>query len=352
MKVKPEEIRGILVIKLRNIGDVLLTTPAFRALREAYPAAKIYAVVTSGTADMLTLNPNVDEVIPLKKGQGMLRELEFIKKVQALKADLAINMTEGDRGAIMALLSGARYRIGVDPEGEGFFGKKYLYSQTVRYPQTRMHRALMDLGLLAPLGIRADKPKLELCFSPDDKRAVEGLLKDGGIADGDRIAVVHPTSRWLFKCWRDEAAAGIIDYIEGRGIRAVLTSGPEKKELDKIAGIISLTKKKPVDLSGRLTLKQLAALIKRSVLYFGVDTAPMHMAAAVGTPVVALFGPSDSKVWGPFSDRAKVIALEDRFDCMPCHQDGCGGSKKSRCLEAITEAEAIAAIDEVLDASA
>ena len=351
MKVKPEEIRSILVIKLRHIGDVLLTTPAFRALRVAYPGAKIYAVVNSGTADMLTLNPNIDEVIPLKKGQGMLRELEFIKRVRALKPDLAINMTEGDRGAIMALLSGARYRIGVDPEGEGFFGKKFLYSHTVGYPRMRTHRVFMDLGLLAPLGIKADKPRLELYFSPDDAMAVESLLKTNGITDGDRIAVVHPTSRWLFKCWRDEAAAGVIDYLEGRGIKVILTSGPEKKELDKIASIISLTKNKPVDLSGRLTLKQLAALIKRSLLYFGVDTAPMHMAAAVGTPVVALFGPSDSKVWGPFSDKSKVIALEDRFDCMPCHQDGCGGSKKSRCLEAITEEETITAIDEVLDAS-
>lgn len=352
MKVKPEEIRSILVIKLRHIGDVLLTTPAFRALREAYPAAKICAVVTSGTADMLTLNPNIDQVIPLKKGQGMLRELEFIKRVRALKPDLAINMTEGDRGAIIALLSGAKYRIGVDPEGEGFFGKKFFYSRAVKYPRTRTHRVLMDLGLLAPLGIKADKPRLELYFSQDDEMAVRALLNDNGITDGDRIAVVHPTSRWLFKCWRDDAAAGIIDYLEGRGVRVVLTSGPEKKELDKVASIVSLAKKKPLDLSGRLTLKQLAALIKRSTIYFGVDTAPMHMAAAVGTPVVALFGPSDSKVWGPFSDRAKVIALEDRFDCMPCHQDGCGGSKRSRCLEAITEAEAIAAIDEVLDASA
>ena len=282
----------------------------------------------------------------------MMRELEFIKRVRALKADLAINMTEGDRGAIIALLSGARYRIGVDPEGEGFFGKRFFYSQTVKYPRTRTHRVLMDLGLLAPLRIKADKPKLELYFSQDDDRAVKTLLNENGVAEDGRIAVVHPTSRWLFKCWRDEAAAGITDYLEGRGIRVIMTSGPEKKELDKIASITSITKKKPLDLSGRLTLKQLAALIKRSSIYFGVDTAPMHMAAAVGTPVVALFGPSDSKVWGPFSERAKVIALEDRFDCMPCHQDGCGGSKKSRCLEAITEAEAIAAIDEVLDASA
>jgi heptosyltransferase-3 len=105
-----------------------------------------------------------------------------------------------------------------------------------------------------------------------------------------------------------------------------------------------------MDFSGKLNLKQLTALFKRSALFFGVDTAPMHMAAAAGTPVVALFGPSDSETWGPFTDKRRVVLSTDEFPCIPCHKDGCNGSKRSACLESITVEEAVAAIEDLLEA--
>ena len=341
-------IKSILVIKLRNIGDVLLTTPAFKALKETFPDARITAVVPADTEEMLTLNPNIDEIVTLKRGAGLKAEIEFIRKIRAQSYDLAINMTEGDRGVIIALLSGARYRIGIDPRGKGFWGKKHLLTHLVRYINDGRHRAVMDLDILKPLGIECTSPEVQLVTSQEDDRYVEDLLKDNEIEDKDRIAVLHPTSRWLFKCWKDEATAEVIDYLEGRGFRVVLTSGPDRKELERVIHIISLAKSSPLDLSGRLTLKRLAALYKRSSLFFGVDTAPMHMAAAVGTPVVALFGPSDSSVWGPFTKKRIIVSRKNEFPCVPCKKDGCGGSKKSRCLDEITTREAIAAIEELI----
>lgn len=341
-------IKGILVIKLRNIGDVLLTTPAFKALKETFPDARITAVVPAGTEEMLTLNPNVSDIVTFKKGAGIMGELDFIRRIRAKKSQLAINMTEGDRGAIIALLSGARYRIGIDPLGKGFLGKKHLFTHLVRYVYDGRHRAAMDLDVLRPLGIVDIKPEVQLFTSPEDDRYVGALLASKGIGKGDRVAAIHPTSRWLFKCWRDEAVAEVIDYLEGRGVRTVLTSGPDNKELERVRNIISLAKSSPLDLSGRLTLKRLAALYKRSALFFGVDTAPMHMAAAVGTPVVALFGPSDSDIWGPFTEKRIIISRKNEFPCVPCNKDGCGGSKKSRCLDEITTQEAIAAIEELI----
>lgn len=341
-------IKGILVIKLRNIGDVLLTTPAFKALKETFPDARITAVVPAGTEEMLTLNPNVSDIVTFKKCAGLMGELDFIRRIRAKKFELAINMTEGDRGAIIALLSGARYRIGIDPLGKGFIGKKYLFTHLVRYAYDGRHKAAMDLDVLRPLGVRDIKPEVQLFTSPEDDRYVDGLLSSNGIGKGYSVAVIHPTSRWLFKCWRDEAVAEVIDYLEGRGVRTVLTSGPDYKELERARNIISLAKSSPLDLSGRLTLKRLAALYKRSALFFGVDTAPMHMAAAVGTPVIALFGPSDSNIWGPFTEKRIIISRKHEFPCVPCNKDGCGGSKKSRCLDEITTPEAIAAIETLI----
>jgi heptosyltransferase-3 len=341
-------IKGILVIKLRNIGDVLLTTPAFKALKETFPDARITAVVPAGTEEMLSLNPNVSDIVTFKRGAGIIGELDFIRRIRAKKYEIAINMTEGDRGAILALLSGARYRIGIDPHDKGFLGKKHLFTHLVRYVNNGRHRAVMDMDILKPLRIECLNPEVQLFTSPEDDRYIEGILASNGIGIGDRVAVIHPTSRWLFKCWRDEAVAEVIDYLEGRGFRTVLTSGPDKKELERVSNIIALAKTSPLDLSGRLTLKRLAALFRKCSLFFGVDTAPMHMAAAVGTPVVALFGPSDSDIWGPFTEKRIIISRKLEFPCVPCNKDGCGGSKKSRCLDEITTREAIDAIERLI----
>jgi len=339
-------IKRVLVIKFRHIGDVLLSAPVFRALKTAIPGVRTTALVLAGTEDMLSLNPNVDEVITFKRGQGIAEDLRLVGRLRAGCFDLAINMTEGDRGVILAFLSGAPYRVGIDPESRGFVGKRMLLTHPVKQVYDGRHRAVIDLDMLGPLGVTESAPIVELYTSQEDDSYIESLLKEHGVGSYTPLAVVHPTSRWLFKCWRDEAVAEVVDYLEGRGIRVALTSGPDARELEKIKNIRAFADSKPIDLSGMLSLKSLASLCKRASLFFGVDTAPMHIAAAVGTPVIALFGPSDYRLWGPLSDKAKVIAKTVEFPCIPCMKDGCGGSKKSRCLDAITVEEAIEAIDE------
>ncbi len=344
-------INRVLVIKLRHIGDVLLAVPAISALKAARPEISVSALVLAGTEDMLTLNPDIDEVMTLSRGMGILENLRLIKRLRRKGFDLVINMTEGDRGAILALLSGARYRIGVDPMGRGFKGKRFFFTHLVMPVYDGRHRAVMDMDLLDPLGITAKEPRLSLYTSKEDDEYVGRLLADNGIAAGDAIAVVHPASRWMFKCWRDEAVAKVMDYLADRGMKVVMTSGPDERESDMVRRITWLADRKPLDLSGMLSLKRLASLLKRSSLFFGVDTAPMHMAAAVGVPVVALFGPSNFLVWAPLTDKGRVIVKDSEFDCIPCEKDGCNGTKKSKCLEAITPEEAIAAIEELLGAA-
>ena len=137
-----------------------------------------------------------------------------------------------------------------------------------------------------------------------------------------------------------EAMARVIDTLEESGkARAVLTGGGEEKELKKIDNILKACRTRPVNLAGKVTLKQLAALSHRSRLFLGVDTAPMHIAAAVGTPVIALFGPSGEFNWGPWG-KGHVVIKKD-WDCRPCGKDGCEGSKRSRCLEEISEEEVL-----------
>ncbi len=338
----------ILVIKLRHIGDVLMMTPMLRALKDFYPDAGITAVIPQGMEEMLSFNPCVAEVLPFKKGSGVIEDLRLLKTLRRARFDVAINMTEGDRGAIMCIASGAGRRIGADPAGRGFHGKSRLFTDLVPQKWDR-HRALMDMEMIRPLGIEPGGQRLELHTSRENDERVLDMLAGSGIKDGARIAVVHPTSRWLFKCWNDKSAAGVMDYLRDRGFDVVLTSGPDKREIDKARAVAGFAKEKPVDLSGLLTLGQLASLLKMSRLFFGVDSAPMHMAAAVGTPVAALFGPSDYNVWGPYTGKARVVMKNDEFPCIPCRRDGCGGSKKSDCLEAITVPEVIQAVEELIN---
>jgi heptosyltransferase-3 len=342
-----ENVRRILLIRLRNIGDVLLMVPAVRAFREAFPQAHIAALVNGGTEEMLTGNPLLNEILvfdrrwkDLPLGQRLIREGDFLRRVRRRRFDLTVNFTEGDRGAFLCWLSGAKYKVGPDQKDKGNWWKKRIFNHLVPNPGGRFHMVEQMLAFPRSLGLSVRNKQVEILYSSADRERMEQLLAEEGVRPGDRLVHIHPTSRWLFKCWRDEGMARVIDELEKSGkVRIVLTSGKEEKELQKILRIIASCRTKPINLAGRTTLKQLAALSRRCQLFIGVDTAPMHIAAAVGTPVIALFGPSGEFNWGPWGNGHVVIKKD--WDCRPCGRDGCQGTKRSRCLEEITEEEVL-----------
>jgi heptosyltransferase-3 len=354
-EIKKESIKKILVIKQRNIGDVLLTVPTINALREGFHDAHIAMLVNSGTEEMLTLHPSLDEVIVFDqkwKEKPFIRraakEISFLRTIRQKGFDMVINLTEGDRGALTALLSGAKYRIGFDPKGKGFWGKRYLFTHLQKTPDPRLHVVDYNLEILKVLGLKAKERDVSIYFSKQDEEKIEKIFRQNGIEKEDVLVLVHPTSRWLFKCWEDRKTAAIIDFFQiKRKARVFLTAAPIRKELEKIERILHYTKSEPVNLSGKLTLKELAALAKRCDLFFGIDSAPMHIAAAVKTPVIALFGPSGEFNWGPWGEGHTVITKE--MDCRPCGRDGCNGTKKSLCLENIEVDDVIEKINSRLE---
>jgi heptosyltransferase-3 len=340
-------MRSILVIKLKHIGDVLLATPAIHALKAAYPSARIHALVTRGTEPMLARNLDLDEVIPYDRprGRGIARwreELRLVRRLRALRPDLVVEMGKGDREAILGFCSGAARRVGFDAGRSGLLRRNLLLTHRVTRTG-REHIVEGDLKLVEALGIAAPDRRLRLSVGPEDAAAADRILAAAGVGPGDPLAIVHPVSKWLFKCWRDEGMAAVMDHLAARGLTVAVTSGPEAREARKARRILALARCPAVDLIGRLSLEQLAAVLDRSCLFLGVDSAPMHMAAAVGTPVVALFGPSGEHNWGPWGE-GHVVVRKDMF-CRPCGQDGCNGTKRSDCLELITEAEVIAAVE-------
>ena len=336
----------ILIMKFRNIGDVLLVTPLISNLKRNYPDAKIDVAVNKGTEEMLTLHPDVDEVLVYDratiKSLGLFRrilaELQFAWKIRKRKYDLVINTTKGDRGAQLALISGAATKIGYASKNRFL---KRVFDHTLP-DQGMRHTIETNLDPLRALDLPIKEKKVEIFWNETDDKAVDALLPSGDFIH------IHPVSRWLFKCLDDAFMARIIDYcILDLRQNVVLTAAPVRQEMDKVASILAHCKSRPTSLAGKLTLKQTAALNKRARCFIGVDTAIMHISAANDVPVLAFFGPSGAFHWGPWDNgcmesgytrrngvqqmgRHRVLALE--WECIPCGQDGCEGSKISDCL--------------------
>jgi len=172
------------------------------------------------------------------------------------------------------------------------------------------------------------------------------LIKNGW--NGNRKLIhIHPTARLKSKCWRPEGAADVINYLIQAGYDVALTSGKDKFEMDIIEKILSITKYKPINLAGKTSLRELAAISSVSTIFIGVDSAPMHIAAAVDTPVIALFGPMPVELWRPWGNSHTVLIKY--MECLPCGLDGCNGSGKSECLDNLPSEAVIEKAKEVLN---
>ena len=350
-----KDVSKILVIKLRHIGDVLLAVPVFRALRETFPDAHISALVTAGTEDVLEGNPVIDEIIILDRrvkavslGQKYLQEISFLNKIRSKRFDMTVDLTSGDRASIVAFSSGARYRIAADPKGKGFTGKRYLYTHRAKIDGDSPHMVLQNLEVVRQFGITTQDVTVDLFIPAEAKIFVKNILHEHSIWESDTLVHVHPTSRWLSKHWKDECMAGVINWLTGNKFKVIITSSSSEREMNRVKSILSSVHDRSllVDLSGRTTIKQLAAISAASDLFLGVDTAPMHIAAAVGTTVVALFGPSGEAQWGPWG--GQHIVLTKKMRCATCEHGMCKGIEVRKCLEAITEAEVCEAVSQAL----
>lgn len=171
-----------------------------------------------------------------------------------------------------------------------------------------------------------------------------------GIARGT-FAQLHPGSRWLFKAWSAQRMAELAQRLAQRGLPVVVTGAADERERAIVAELLAAlapgVRERVHDLAGTLTLGQLAALTARARLFVGVDSAPMHVAAAVGTPTVVLFGPSDEREWGPWRVAHRVV-VSTEFACRPCRNDGCGGSKRSECLDTLSVERVWSAVEDLL----
>jgi heptosyltransferase-3 len=341
----------ILVIALRRLGDVLLTTPLIRSLKRAWPEAAIDALVFEGTRGILAGNPDLANVIAIPERPGIRETVALLRRL-ARRYDVALSTQSGDRPTFYAWAAGRR--------SVGFVEGGSLSARLKRFalwhPVTiapGMHRVREVLRLAEPFGI------------PPIAEIVAPWSPQSGAAQSRPYAVIHATPMFQYKRWTGEGWRALAGALAARGLAVVATGGPgDRAELD---ALWSAQDVKRVD--GALSWPELAALIRGASVYVGPDTSVTHLAAATGVPTVALYGPTDPRLWGPWpvggldpawdaagtiQARGNVWLVQNPLPCLPCQQEGClrRRDSHSECLDALPLRQVLEAVDAALARSA
>ncbi|MDQ6656407.1 MAG: putative lipopolysaccharide heptosyltransferase III [Verrucomicrobiota bacterium] len=295
---------NILLIQLKRIGDLVLTTPAIAAVRQHFPSARISLVVAAGSRELLPAIAGIDRTFIAR---GKISDAASWFGVARRKYDYCVDFTHSDRSAFLAVLSGARKRISFGHAELQSQVRALTYNVLVNAPLRSLHTVDYHLALLAPLGIHDAPPEVRLQLPPDaDEQAARALAQAHIHSD---FVLLHPGSARIEKFWEPERWSRLVDWAARRGLACVVTGGTAELEQTHLAAIKAQAQiQSPlVDLSGKLSLLALAALIRRARLLVTVDSAPAHLAAAMQTPQVVLFGPTNPLHWRPRFSPAVIL---------------------------------------------
>jgi heptosyltransferase-3 len=345
---------NILLVQLGDIGDVVLTTPTLRALRESFPAARITILVRKPFGNLLAADPNLYEVVEAAKIRGAsfqaLREhLLFVRRLRQARYDLVIDLRTSDRGAVYSYLTGAGERVGRQVDKP--FWHDLLFTQRLpnpAYAQLPVHPgADQALRIVRAIGIDTKDSVPKLHVAPQDRKHALELLADCGLTPSSRWVSINPCSRWKYKEWGHEKWGEVIDLLwRNHRLPSVLIGSAE--EACAAGEIVAARNDHAFNLAGKTTLGELSALIAMSTLHLGVDSAAPHIAAAVGTPTLTIFGPGNWKSWTVADELHRVVTAE--MPCIPCNRKGCDDSEKSRCLDELSADKVYAEADDILSA--
>jgi heptosyltransferase-3 len=336
----------ILVVALRRLGDVLLTTPLIRSLRRAWPDATIEVLVFADTAGILGGNPDIDRVIAMPARPTPRQSLAWAAGLLK-RYHLAVSTQSGDRPTAFALLAG---RTHIGPT----------------WPGNRIKRLLLGRSVTAGAGVHRVEEMLRIADTLGIARVVEVIAPAGvpapAMADAGPYAIIHAAPKFRYKQWTLAGWRALAEALTRRGLAVVATGGPDERGyLDDLWRDAPAVRR----LDGRLGWPELAALLARASVYVGPDTSVTHLAAASGCPTVALFGPTDPRLWGPWpvqgldapwapsgtiQRRGNVWLVQNPLPCLPCQQEGCDRHLHSRaqCLDELTPRQVLTAVDQAL----
>lgn len=336
------EVENILVVRLRSIGDTVLSTPSLLALRRFLPNARIDVLLEDWVAPLLADSAIVDNVISI--GKSSFSRFRTAMALRRNKYGVVFNLHGGTTSTFITRFTGARHRIGYKNYQYSSLYTQLLSSSSDFWRQEQTHSAEQQLALLGFVGVPvSDRPGSSLSVNERALQSIDDLLTSTRIY-GDRFALIHPSTAFATKQWSAANYARVAEYLAACGIKRVaIASGQERKVLEELATLSRV----PVITFDALTLPEVTALASRASIFVGNDSGIAHIAAAVGTPIVVIFGSSNRDHWYPWTDAPSEIVFE-RFDCQPCPGYRCEVFGEPRCIQTVSVDSVIAAIDRVL----
>jgi lipopolysaccharide heptosyltransferase II len=343
-----QQYQRVLIVRTDRLGDVLLSTPVIKALRQKLPQAYISMLVSPYTKDALDGNPDLDEIITFDKdvkNKGWMAGFKFIQVLKKKKFDLAIVLHPTTRMHSLVFLSGIPKRLGYDCK-LGFLLTDRI-KHTKQYGQK--HESEYALDLLRYLEIDPVDKTLFMPIKQESEKWVEVLFSQVGIKDGDKLLVIHPAASCPSRIWPAERFAEVADkLVQKYGFKTIIVSSPG--DAQKAQEVIKHMGSKALNLAAKTSVSQLASVLKRSQLFISTDSGPMHVACALGVPVITIFGRSQAGLspqrWGPLGERSRV--LHKTVGCTICLAHNC--KKDFACLKATTVEDVLRAAEEILQA--
>ncbi|OGW94480.1 MAG: lipopolysaccharide heptosyltransferase II [Omnitrophica bacterium RIFCSPLOWO2_01_FULL_45_24] len=345
-RVRGQKYKKILIVRMDKIGDLVLSTPAIKAVRDTYPDSYIAVLVRPYAREIIEGNPYINEVITYDKtngDKGLLKNIRFILNLRKKKFDLALVLHPKNRTHIFLFLAGIPARIGYD--------KKLGVLLTKKIPHIKQyglkHEIDYTLDLLRYIGVEPKEKALYVPVNKASEKKIGGIFAENGISEDDMVITIHPGSSCPSKRWRAEHFAKVADSLaQNYKAKIVIIAGPGDKDFgDKTA---ELMKSKKTNLSCKTTIADLASILKRTRLFISNDSGPVHIACAVGAPTIAIFGRNDRGLsptrWRPVGEHD--IALHKDIGCETCLSHNC--ALGFACLEAITEEEVLQAAEKIL----
>jgi heptosyltransferase-2 len=326
--------RKILVRAVNWLGDAVMTTPALAALRAACPGARITLLAKPLVGELFLGHPDVDEVMVYDRDgghRGFKGKLRVASELRARRFDAAILLQNAFDAALIAFLSGIPRRAGYATDG-----RRLLLTNPVSVTRETMalHETEYYLALLSALGVpRPEKPALRLLVTEEERSAIASRLASEGVKPGTPLVGINPGATFgSAKRWFPERFAEVADALSAEwGASVVLLGSPKESPLSDAIG--AAMKRKPVKLTGRTTVREMMALLARCSFLVTNDSGPMHIAAALGTPLTAIFGPTEWRRTSPLTDRARLVRAEG-VPCAPCKRREC--DRQPLCMLGVT----------------
>lgn len=345
----------LLIICTRRIGDVLLVTPLIRTCKRHWPHSKIDLLVFKGTESILASNPDVHRIITIAERTSFFSQCQLIKKIFR-HYDLSISTLPGDRSTLYAFFA-APYCVGMLGDDKSRWWKAFLLSEAVEFDNLTTHTVIMNLRLAEILQL-TPYPEIVMNWNEHD---VKSVMRCVDILN-HKLAILHIFPKFSYKQWIKEGWLHLARWLQEQAYTIVFTGEQMEKEKEIVHELLCDLKEGALNRVGYFSLNQLAFLLSHSKVYIGPDTVVTHMAAALGVPTVALFGPTNPIKWGPWpkawgnlgnpfirigsQQRHNVYLMQGTGTCVPCLQEGCDRhlTSRSRCLENLTAQRVIEAV--------